>query len=291
MNNFKISSKLLEFKKINLTVIAVAGIVLTGCDSGSIANQSTPANINAQAQKVSQTTSLNQIQGSNTSLTSDDFSLNISNEGYQFQQCTLDVTNKNTLDISDYYENFNNPFAFYTNPNYPGVTLPGPSLGASCGWTVGRNFTWNSQNEQCILNGTFGNSSNPPTQCTITDGAVITDNSLITRWTYNNGKTIMITGIPGESGPVPVTIGFGHGVLTSTCGGVALVKNIDAQGNVNYAAVMQVDARAWSFEISQPASTNLASDNYGGTCYIPQVFLLSQADVLNVLSQLPSPGN
>ncbi len=240
------------------------------------------------------------ISSINAKADSNPISLDITSGNYQFQPCTVDVPNQPTLDISDYFESvtdyngvyrkgYSDPFEFYTdNVNAPGVTLPGPSRQAHCSWKVGTNFTWNSQSEQCILNGTFGNSDTKPTKCTMNDNAMITDNSQIAKWTNSNGQTIMITGIPGEAGPVPVTIGFGHGVLNSTCGGVALVKNTDSSGT-HYAAIMQVDARAWSFEISQPASTNLASDNYGGTCYIPEVTLLKPEDVQNILSQLPNP--
>jgi len=231
---------------------------------------------------------------------SENISIDISSEGYQFQPCTIDPTYKPTLDISDYFESaiddngvyrkaYSDPFEFYTSSNIEdaGVTLPGPWHQSTCGWKVGDNLTWNSKAEQCMLNGTFGNSETPPNTCTMLDQAQLPAN-LVAKWTHSNGATIMISGIPGETKPVPVTIGFGHGVLNSTCGGVALVKNFDTlTGKTNYAAIMQVDARAWSFEISQPASINLASDNWGGTCHIPDVTLLKSADVQKILAQLP----
>ena len=217
---------------------------------------------------------------------------------YKFQQCTINVKNHTSLDISDHYEDYNNPFAFFTDPAHPGVTLPGPQRQNKCHWTIKSpksgeiSFTWNSKNEQCILNGAYGysaTSSNPV--CSTGEKSTLSKQDW-DAWinASKNGKKVLLSNIPGTDQPQEVSLGFGHGVLNSPCGGITLVKNIDNQGKAHYAAIMQTGARAWSYEISQPASNELASDNYGGTCYIPKVTMLDNEDVQQIISQI-NQGN
>ncbi len=200
-----------------------------------------------------------------------------------FTACTLSVSpfSHQGIDISDNYANFNNPFAFYTNPQYPGVTLPGPQRAAHCNWVQTKTnttkpFLWNAQNEQCILNGAYGYFNG--NQCS-TGGTIPQD---LSDWVNaaKAGKTVAINlSTPdGTSKQVQVMLAYGHGVLNSHCGDVTLVK----QGN-NYVAVLQVGARAWSYEISQPANTHLDPSNVGGTCLIPQVSALNHDQASSIL--------
>lgn len=214
-------------------------------------------------------------------------------QSYEFQKCNIDVQNNSSLDISDKYNDFPNPFEFYTNPKYPGVTLPGPDRQKHCNWTINTptqgetRFTWNSQQEQCILNGQYGYFDPNKDTCS-TDETSIMSHPDREKWyaAAINGKIVTLDNIPGAKGPQQIMIGFGHGVLNSPCGGVALVKNETPDGQIKYAAILQVGTRAWSFEISNPANTYLANDNYGGTCYIPEVFILSNSDVDSIIKQL-----
>lgn len=211
--------------------------------------------------------------------------------GYKFGLCTVDVTNKTGLDISDYYNNFSNPFAFHTNPKYPGVTLPGPERQARCDWTTGKpkkgqtQFTWNKQKEQCILNGNYGYFPTKGSCSTGEPSKMSKADLLLWKKEAESGRLVYLKGIPGTTTDTPVMIAYGHGVLNSPCGGVTLVKNT-AHGATNYAVVLEVGARAWSYEISSPASGHLAADNFGGTCYIPAVFQLNDSDVQKITHQL-----
>ncbi len=211
--------------------------------------------------------------------------------GYMFNPCTINVTNKTGLDISDNYDNFTNPFAFDTDPGYPGVTLPGPERQEHCRWTTGKaetgqtQFIWNQQKEQCILNGPFGYFP-AGGSCSTSEPSTMSQADLaIWKSEADSGRLIYVNGIPGTSKLTPVMIGYGHGVLNSPCGGVTLVKN-NAFGVTHYAAVLEVGARSWSYEISEVANNYLAKDNYGGTCYIPAVFQLNNNDVQKITYEL-----
>lgn len=183
---------------------------------------------------------------------------------------------------------FPDPGAFFTNSDYPGVTLPGPDRMKNCKWTVGKNFTWNAQQEQCLLNGPYWSHPTADNlQCT--SGAKF--NSQLMPWinavvtATDKPRMIMMTlNIPGEgTKTVPVALGFGHGVLGTTCGGVSLVEY-----NGKYAAIMQTGMRAWSFEISSPTNSYLDANNTSGahSCMIPKVYQLSDEDVQAILSTL-----
>jgi hypothetical protein len=205
----------------------------------------------------------------------------------KLQPCTLSVSPfVKGIDISDNYANFKDPFQFFTNPKYPGVTLPGPDRAKKCNWVKegdpGSNFTWNAKNEQCILNGAYGyfQGSNCST------GGQLPTNLLGWAAKAKAGATVdVLLTLPNQPPKnVKVMLGFGHGVLNSKCGGVTLVEY-----NGNYVAVLQVGARAWSYEISQPASTHLDLNNTGGTCMIPNVVPLSpnQASALLEAASVP----
>ena len=178
-------------------------------------------------------------------------------------------------DISNNYAVYPDPFAFYTSPDHPGVTLPGPERGEKCHWQVDKNFPWSANAETCILNGTYWNTGNCST------GTKKIDTDVLAAWTKaaQDGKTIQVK-LP-DGTVISAMLGFGHGVLDGACGDITLVKQGD-----NYALVMQNGARAWSYEISSPASTHLAPDNYGNTCYIPDVALLDAASRKAVLDSL-----
>lgn len=166
------------------------------------------------------------------------------------------------IDISNNYAIYPNPFKFFTSPEHPGVTLPGSDRAKKCNWTVGTNFIWNGSAEACILNGAYGNIE----QCST--GHDI-DKALLEKWASlaQAGRTLNVTLPDGKS--ISAMLGFGHGVQDGICGDIALIEQGD-----QYVLLLQNGARAWSLEISQPANTHLASDNNGGTCYIPNVAML-----------------
>ena len=193
-----------------------------------------------------------------------------------FKDCTLDTTTPG-FDIADDASKFPNPFEWYTNPAYPGVTLPGPTSLARCKWTLGQNFQWNKIENSCLLNGQgYPVEENP--KCSndkysgTKDEFVETYNNF--RNSYNNAekidngdgsfanvRTVSVEGLNYE-----VALSIGHGVLNGLCGDCFLIKN-----NNKYVLQLQTDVRAWSLELTGGANVWLANDNYGGTCYIPEV--------------------
>jgi len=230
------------------------------------------------------------------------------------------------IDISDNYNNWPNPFLPNFTPakgvTLPGLdrsnkcnwsVVNAASKAVDTGKTP---FIWGPTTEQSILNGTFGNpnvqaANDKPYICS-TGGAVThITNSDVSIWekSYNGASVlqpqITFTDFQGKIQTVNVTLGFGHGVgyydsksettINLECGQVALVRQCKDQnevytkndcGNFEYIAVMRTGAIAWSYEITQPASTKLAGDNYGGTCYIPQAVLLPDSNVKDIVSQL-----
>jgi len=216
---------------------------------------------------------------------------------YVLEPCTIDVSKAPTpgLDISDNFANFPNPFAFYTSPDHPGVTLPGPDRQAKCNWTIGTPsgvevpFVWNAKDEQCILNGVYTSNYDPKPEVCVTGETNVMSLEDREIWSASVGKSVMVSGIPGESEAVEVVIGVGHGPLDVPCGGVALVQNVslvDGESVTAYAAVSRIGTRAWSYEISEAAAIHLARDNRGGTCYIPNVDMMTDEDIQNILKQL-----
>jgi len=216
---------------------------------------------------------------------------------YNLTPCTVDVSQGEVqgLDISDVYVNYPNPFEFYTSANDPGVTLPGPDRASKCHWTTGTPaagevpFTWNSMAEQCILNGVYTSIYPYEKDTCVTGEKNVMPYEDRKIWSESVGKSVMLT-VPGESSPVEVVIGVGHGPLNGACGAVSLVQNTSKTYSgdtvTTYAAVARIGTRAWSYEISEAAAIHLAVDNRGGTCYIPNVAMMTDADVQTILRLL-----
>eukprot|EP00475_Leptophrys_vorax_P018361 TRINITY_DN2507_c0_g1_i1.p1 TRINITY_DN2507_c0_g1~~TRINITY_DN2507_c0_g1_i1.p1 ORF type:complete len:636 (+),score=180.53 TRINITY_DN2507_c0_g1_i1:65-1972(+) len=190
-----------------------------------------------------------------------------------YSSCTVECPGEG-CDIADNAKLFPDPFAWYTNPSYPGVTLFGPDHQKACGWVVGENFVWNSTANQCILNG----GGYP----------IDTDAGLCANGVYSlskadfqdkldfwqkilkpkaktvevDGSTVYLVNVDG----VEAAMSIGHGVLGGKCGDCFLIKFGD-----QHVVQLQTDVRAWSLELSTGANIWLAPGNYGGGCRIPLV--------------------
>jgi hypothetical protein len=185
------------------------------------------------------------------------------------------------MDIANDYNNFKDPFAFYTNNNYPGVTLIGPDRAKKCGWVVGTNFEWNAVWETCILNGQgYPLEWSAPHCANDKYSSKVTKESFVTLFTdfqnyalnkavkvkNNDGSMAYLTTVNLNGTQIQAAMSIGHGVLSGMCGDCFLVE----QGG-KYVALLQTCVRAWSLELSGGANVWLAEDNVGGTCYIPKV--------------------
>lgn len=195
-----------------------------------------------------------------------------------WKACVL-ATSIPGADIADNANLYPDPFAFYTDDRYPGVTLIGPTRGQKCGWTVGKNFVWDPDWNTCILNGQgypidmlYLHCSNNKYSTNETD---FTDRvHKFQAYAINNGKQHVnddgsiayLTTFTLDGEKIEAAFSVGHGVLSGLCGDCFVVKQ-----DSRYVALFQTDVRAWSLELSAGANTYLASDNYGGTCYIPDV--------------------
>jgi len=230
---------------------------------------------------------------------------------YDLEPCSYSAKPRQGVDISSNFKKYPNPFVWPDgrdathNPANAGVTLISQGRQAKCNWDISNPtpegkvpFLWTAENEQCILNGNFGPMNSTHTTCTNGDSypeyftpEMIEKWANATNYADNSvwpptGRMVKVKGIPGEGDKeVEVAIGAGHGVLASPCGGVALVKNIQ-NDSTNYAFIMRTGTIAWSYEISSPARYHLATDNSGGTCYIPDVAIMDEADVLKIMDQL-----
>jgi hypothetical protein len=194
--------------------------------------------------------------------------------------CVLDTATPGA-DIADNADSFPDPFVWYTNPSYPGVTLPGPTRATKCAWKVGTNFVWDLFSNQCILNG----AGYPMTETVYCSNGLYSVNvnptsfaALYKSWytlamtkaqqIYQpaSGAIAYVVNLTISGQPVQAAMSIGHGVLAGLCGDCFLIR----QGN-QYVAQLQTDVRAWSLEVSAGANSWLASDNVGGTCYVPDV--------------------
>ena len=206
-----------------------------------------------------------------------------------FRPCVLDTT-KPGYDIADNARQFSNPFEWYTNPSYPGVTLPGPQLAAKCGWSVGSNFVWNANANTCLLNGQGYPLSGTP-DCAndiyassksefdrIYDKFASAANNKARHINNNDGSIALIANIDYQGLKVEAAMSIGHGVLSGLCGNCFLLK-LDNK----YVFQLQTDVRAWSLELTGGANVWIANDNYGGTCHIPDVVEVDCDEVLNSL--------
>lgn len=209
---------------------------------------------------------------------------------YNFQPCVIQTDGNDYADVdkADHFANYPDPFAFYTNNKEEdhGVTLVGPSRQKTCGWVQGENFTWTADEEQCILNGGYWNfpSTNGATAHGSTGNPMVMSVDNLKKWNAAINQFVKVR-IADEADPVDMAIGYGHGVLKCRPGDVALVRNLQRDGTTyHYAAILMVGTRAWSYEISPPASHHLAQDNNGGTCYIPDVAQMTREDALKVIA-------
>lgn len=207
-----------------------------------------------------------------------------------YQPCTIDVSKVGAdcgplnsascdgVDIAMNYAKYPDPYAFFTDANHPGITL---LKGSAC-QNKGVKLTWNSQSEQCILNGQ-GYPISADHACSsgkyapgISQAAY---NQLVSSW-YNMamnkstksfqasaGADAYVVNLKLEDGtPIQAALSMGHGVLDGKCGDAFLVKVND-----KYVLLLQTDIRAWSLELSPGANTWLDPANVGGTCIIPEV--------------------
>ena len=185
------------------------------------------------------------------------------------------------MDIADDYNNYKDPFAFYTDPDHAGVTLIGPARGAKCNWKVGTNFQWDATWETCILNGqgyplewSSAHCANNKYSAAVTPESYVTLFNTFqsyalnkaTKFANEDGSTAYLIKYVLDGKPIEAAMSIGHGVLTGLCGDCFLVNL-----GTNYVALLQTDVRAWSLELSGGANVWLAPDNVGGTCYIPKV--------------------
>lgn len=193
------------------------------------------------------------------------------------QDCIIS-TNIPGADIADDAREFPNPFEWYTNPSHPGVTLPGPESLKKCNWKLGKNFIWTEKENTCILNGQ-GYPLENEARC---GNELYRENKEKFVLTYNafrdhaytkaiatplpDGSTAYITELNFQGKKIQAAMSVGHGMLDGLCGDCFVIKNED-----KYVFHLQTGVRAWSLEITGGASTWIASDNYGGTCYVPQV--------------------
>lgn len=188
--------------------------------------------------------------------------------------CTLNTAIPG-CDIADNATKFPDPCAWYTNPAYPGVTLVGPNRCKKCNWKANKNFVWTTQENQCILNGggyPMNKGSYPACSMDryIKDKASYDEttkkwinyaftSAVPTKVSYTTAYIVTVNGHKAA-------MSIGHGALNGLCGSCFLVQQGD-----KYAVQLQVDVRAWSFEMTTGAALWLAADNEGGTCYIPEV--------------------
>lgn len=195
-----------------------------------------------------------------------------------WKACVL-ATNIPGADIADNAALYPDPFAFYTDPEHHGVTLIGPARGSKCGWKVGTNFVWDLDWNTCILNGQGYPIDMQYLHCSNNKYATNEQDFLdrvhkFQDYALQKGKQFVnpdqsvayLTTFTLDGEKIEAAMSVGHGVLSGLCGDCFVVKQ-----DGRYVALFQTDVRAWSLELSGGAHTYLASDNYGGTCYIPDV--------------------
>jgi len=208
----------------------------------------------------------------------------------QFVPCAVNTSNARNSgnymrdgatgsDISDNANVFPNPFAWYTNPNYPGVTLP---AGRNCE-SLGTLFVWTPTENSCIFDGNgypFPFSSNgelasPDCVMELYSAGISLFTSTFLNWRELalrspvdaiSGARLTNVTVPGSDHVVSAAISIGHGVLNGLCGDCFL---IEYEGR--YMVHLQVDVRAWSFEATPEASNYVNPGDYGGNCRIPNV--------------------
>jgi len=207
-----------------------------------------------------------------------------------FQPCVLDTINPGA-DIADNAVSFPDPFAWYTNPAYPSVTLPGPELKKKCGWTVGSNFQWTREKNSCLLNGQGyplegSPSCNNDIYATSKADFIQISNKFIqasqqkAKMVNNDDGSVAHVGHFNYQGnAIEAAMSIGHGVLSGLCGNCFLIKLQN-----KYVFQLQTDVRAWSLELSGGANVWISNDNYGGTCHIPEVMAVDCEEMMSSMN-------
>jgi len=210
--------------------------------------------------------------------------------GANFVPCTINTsTAKGTghyiqdraigCDIADNANDFPNPFAWFTNPAYPGVTLP---AGRHCE-AQGAAFKWTPAENTCLFDGggypfpyTYdGTLAKPVCSMDIYSHGVDAFKQTFTNWqklavnapkdSTSSARLVKVK-LPGTSQVVTAAISIGHGVLNGLCGDCFIVSY-----NGLYMVQLQVDVRAWSLEATTEAALYVNPGDYGGNCRIPNV--------------------
>lgn len=207
----------------------------------------------------------------------------------QFQNCVLDTTIPG-YDIADNAKSFPDPFAWYTNPSFPGVTLPGPTQKSKCGWKLNENFIWTPEKNTCFLNGQGYPFSDTPS-CNNDIYVKSKADFIRTYQSFMNFLHTKTQQIPNQDGSVAfvgnfnyqglqfnAALSIGHGVLSGKCGSCHIIKL-----NNKFVLQLQTDVRAWSLELTGGANVWLSSDNYGGTCHIPEVLEVACEEILGTM--------
>lgn len=209
-----------------------------------------------------------------------------------WQPCYLDTTFPG-MDIADNAALFPDPFLWFTNTSYDGVTLPGPYIKSKCGWTADGTtaFQWNTSVNTCYLNGQgypltgFPNCNNQKYATNSSDYQRImtkfmnASSTLAQPITNPDSSTAYVATITVQGVVYQAAMSIGHGMLSGLCGNCFLIRNAG-----NYVFQLQTDVRAWSLELSGGANSWLASDNYGGTCHIPDVIQIDCDQALDSMA-------
>jgi len=208
--------------------------------------------------------------------------------GQNWEPCFLSTSTPG-MDIADNATQFPNPFLWFTNTSHPGVTLPGPYIQNMCGWAAtGTAFQWTTSQNTCFLNGQGYPLSGSP-RCINQKYATNASDfqRIVTKFMYavtnlakpvvnSDRSTAYVASFSINGTAYQAAMSIGHGMLSGLCGNCFLIRNAG-----QYVLQLQTDVRAWSLELSGGANVWLASNNYGGTCYIPDVLQISCDDALN----------
>ena len=133
------------------------------------------------------------------------------------------------FDIAQDFTRFPNPFAWYTNIAYPGVTLPGPILKLRCHFQMGVNFVWLKDEMSCILNGQgYPLDEEPRCANGVYDKNEPSFNALyneyykisqkVARKTVIDGNQVSILNFHLKGIKFEAAMSIGHGVLGGKCG-------------------------------------------------------------------------
>jgi len=182
-------------------------------------------------------------------------------------------------DVSDNAHDFPNPFAWFTNPNYPGVTLP---ANRHCE-DHESDFKWTPLENTCLFDGGGypfpysydGTLTKPECAMDLYSGGISQFKDNFNKWQQlavkapkepvSGARLVSVTS-PSTNKDVQAAISIGHGMLNGLCGDCFLIEY-----NGRYMVQLQVDVRAWSLEATTEAATYVNPGDYGGNCRIPNV--------------------